>query len=157
MRPRPAAEGRPITWATFLGVRLDLIQLPQLLEVVLIAVRNRDRLTVLYVNAHCMNVTVRDAHYRSVLNRADVVYCDGTGVKLGARLLGIDVPERMTGADWIHDLARLAVRERLTLFLLGGVPGSADRAADALRSMYPGISIVGTLPGYGLMPQDIEA
>lgn len=134
--------------ATFLGVRIDLLSLGQLLDAVSRSAHQRRETTVLYVNAHCMNVAHADPAYRAILNRADIVYCDGTGVKLGARLLGIRIPARMTGADWIHDLARLAVREHLTLFLLGGEPGSAEEAASRLAVEQPDLRIVGTAPGF---------
>jgi N-acetylglucosaminyldiphosphoundecaprenol N-acetyl-beta-D-mannosaminyltransferase len=103
----------------------------------------------MYVNVHCLNVAQRDPAYARILADADLVYCDGTGVRLGARLARRPIPERMTGADWIHDLCRRAVRDGLRLFLLAGEPGVAESAAAALRVRYPGLQIVGTLPGYG--------
>jgi N-acetylglucosaminyldiphosphoundecaprenol N-acetyl-beta-D-mannosaminyltransferase len=54
----------------------------------------------------------------------------------------------MTGADWIHDLSRLAIREGLRLYLLGGVPGVAEEAAAALTIRHPGLQISGTASGY---------
>lgn len=142
--------------AIFLGVRIDLLSLAQLLDAVLWSVQQRRPVTVLYVNAHCMNVADADPSYRAILNRANVVYCDGTGVKLGARLLGIRIPARMTGADWIHDLAKLAAREHLSLFLLGGEPGSAEEAAARLVAEQPELRIVGTAPGFDVGSTTVE-
>jgi N-acetylglucosaminyldiphosphoundecaprenol N-acetyl-beta-D-mannosaminyltransferase len=102
----------------------------------------------MYVNVHCMNLHHDDLEYSSVLETADIVYCDGTGVRLGARIAGCMVPERLTGADWIADLCLLAQSESLSLFLLGGTPGVAQGAAQRLRARYPGIRIVGTASGY---------
>lgn len=56
----------------------------------------------------------------------------------------------MTGADWVHDLCRLAIRDGLSLFLLGGAPGSADEAARVLCGLYPGLRVAGTAPGYAV-------
>lgn len=114
------------------------------------SVQNRTRLTVMYVNVHSMNLQHDDCAYARVLEDADVVYCDGTGVRLAARLTGSPLPARMTGADWISDLCRAAVREGASLFLLGGAPGVADDAARILRNRFPGLQIVGAAPGYGL-------
>jgi N-acetylglucosaminyldiphosphoundecaprenol N-acetyl-beta-D-mannosaminyltransferase len=137
-------------------VRLDLLDLDELLSAVTRTARERSPLTVMYVNAHCMNVAHTDRDYAAILDRADIVYCDGTGVKLGARLLGIHVPARMTGADWIHDLACRAAREDLSLFLLGGAPGSAEEAAERLQADQPALRIAGTAPGFGVGPETIE-
>src|SRR6266496_1622771 len=94
-----------------LGVRIDRLQLPGLLGRVTEAAHRRVPTTVLYVNAHCMNVQYRDPAYHRILSHADIVYCDGTGVKLAAALTGQSIPERMTGADWIWDLAKVASQE----------------------------------------------
>ncbi|HZS93316.1 MAG TPA: WecB/TagA/CpsF family glycosyltransferase [Chloroflexota bacterium] len=104
-----------------------------------------------------MNVAYADRQYRDILNGADLVYCDGTGVRLGARIAGLTLPERMTGADWIDDLAGLAVRDGLSLFLLGGVPGSARDAAAVLTHRYPGLTVAGTADGYHLDSESIAA
>jgi N-acetylglucosaminyldiphosphoundecaprenol N-acetyl-beta-D-mannosaminyltransferase len=136
--------------ARLLGLPLDLLSLNELLSAVVRAVREGQSLTVMYLNVHCVNVAARDPAYSGALERADLVYCDGTGVKLGAQALGISVPQRMTGADWIHPLARLAAREDLSLFLLGGEPGSAEEAAARLQRENPGLRVAGTAPGFGV-------
>lgn len=110
---------------------------------------------MLYVNVHCMNVASRDPEYAAILDRADLVYCDGTGVRLGAWLSRQRLPARMTGADWIDDLCSLAVREQLSLFLLGGAPGTAEEAAIMLTRRHPELRIAGTAPGYNLSPATI--
>jgi N-acetylglucosaminyldiphosphoundecaprenol N-acetyl-beta-D-mannosaminyltransferase len=104
-----------------------------------------------------MNVSHSDSAYRDILERADVVYCDGEGVRLGAWLAGQSIPERMTGADWIEPLCALAVREDLSLFLLGGEPGVADEAATILRARHPGLRIRGTASGYSAGSAAIQA
>jgi len=139
-----------------LDVRIDRLHLSELLDRVLKAVRKREKTMVLYVNVHSMNIRRDNSVYADILERADIVYCDGVGVLLGARLAGRPLPERMTGADWIWDLCGLAVRENLSLFLLAGEPGAADEAAGILQARYPGLQIAGTLPGYDIGPQSIE-
>jgi N-acetylglucosaminyldiphosphoundecaprenol N-acetyl-beta-D-mannosaminyltransferase len=133
-----------------LGIRIDCLRLRALLDLVSLAAVRRVQLDVLYVNVHCMNVARRDREYAAILDSADMVYCDGTGVRLGARLARLPIPERMTGADWIHDLCRLAVRDNLALYFLGGSPGSAREAAELLTIRYPGLQVAGAASGYGL-------
>jgi N-acetylglucosaminyldiphosphoundecaprenol N-acetyl-beta-D-mannosaminyltransferase len=133
-----------------LGVRIDCHRLETLLNVVMSAVRAGSRISVMYVNVHSMNLQHEDPELAAVLAEANVVYCDGTGVRLAARLTGHSVPARLTGADWISDLCRAANRDGVTLFLLGGAPGVADEAARRLSGRYPGLRILGTASGYGL-------
>lgn len=143
-----SATGRPAI--RLLGVRVDCYRLESLLGAVTASIRARSRITVMYVNVHSMNLHHDDPKFAAVLEAADIVYCDGTGVRLGARIAGGGIPERMTGADWIVDLCRVASRESLSLFLLGGAPGVADGAAHLLRARNPGLQILGTASGYGL-------
>jgi len=150
---RPA----PIDAIRLLGVRIDAFRLDGLLAAVREALADGRRLTVLYVNVHCMNVAADDRRYAAVLDAADIVYCDGTGVRLGARLAGMHLPERMTGADWIDDLCRMAAREDLRLFLVGGEPGVAGAAAIRLKSRHPGLLVVGAESGYDAGPQVFRA
>lgn len=142
------AGHRPRRAITLLGVAIGAVRLSDVLERVSTAIARDGRLRVMYVNIHCMNVAARDPGYRRILNGADLVYCDGVGVRLGAWLAGRPLPARMTGADWIHDLARLAVRDGRSIFLLGGAPGVGERAATVLRVRHPGLTIVGALSGY---------
>jgi N-acetylglucosaminyldiphosphoundecaprenol N-acetyl-beta-D-mannosaminyltransferase len=138
------------------ALRIDLLRLPQVLELVREAIGSASRITVFYVNIYCMNLSRRHPDFRETLNQGDMVYCDGTGVRLGARLLGIDIPQRMTGADWIHDLCRLSVRDGLSLFFLGSAAGVAVEAASALRVRYPGIRIVGCEAGFEIGTETIS-
>jgi N-acetylglucosaminyldiphosphoundecaprenol N-acetyl-beta-D-mannosaminyltransferase len=121
------------------------------------AARSGPRQTILYVNAHCMNVQDRDPIYRRILAAADVVYCDGMGIVLAARLAGQEIPERMTGADWIQDLCRTAVEHDLSLSFLGGTEEAVHGAAAALRRRYPGLRILGERGGYDVGPEAIAA
>ncbi len=64
------------------------------------------------------------------LGRADLVYCDGYGVRLAARVLNLPVPHRMTGADWIWGLATLCELGGQSVYLLGSEPPIAREAAE---------------------------
>jgi N-acetylglucosaminyldiphosphoundecaprenol N-acetyl-beta-D-mannosaminyltransferase len=103
---------------------------------------------VMYVNAHVLNQSLEHPHLRTALNQADLVYCDGYGVRLAAKALEAQIPHRMTGADWIWDLAALCEAEGLSVYLLGSEPGYASEAADRLQARYPGLRIAGTHHGY---------
>jgi N-acetylglucosaminyldiphosphoundecaprenol N-acetyl-beta-D-mannosaminyltransferase len=131
-----------------LGIRVDSISRRGLIRSVEDFVASGSRSRVMYANAHVLNVAYHDSDLRRILNQADLVYCDGAGVKVGTRLLGYHLPERMTGADWIHDLCQACQETGMTLYLLGGEPGVAAAAAKVLTAHYPGLSVVGTHHGH---------
>ncbi len=123
-----------------LGVGVDPVDKAGLFDAVA-ALIARGHATVAYANVHVINTARGDAALRDFLVAADLVYCDGGGVRLGARLLGADLPPRMTGADWIWDLAARAEAEGWRVFWLGGEPGVAERAAARLRERHPRLAI----------------
>jgi N-acetylglucosaminyldiphosphoundecaprenol N-acetyl-beta-D-mannosaminyltransferase len=103
---------------------------------------------IMYVNAHVLNQSREDPGLRMALEQADLVYCDGYGVRLAAKALSTEIPHRMTGADWIWDLAALCEKQDSSMYLLGCDPGVAAQAGQRLRRAHPKLRIVGTHHGY---------
>jgi len=96
--------------------------------------------TVAYANVHVVNQALSKPTLAQFLHDVDLVYCDGNGVRLGARILGQDLPARMTGADWIWDLAA-AAEGRWRVFWLGGEPGVSATAVAKLKERHPALII----------------
>jgi N-acetylglucosaminyldiphosphoundecaprenol N-acetyl-beta-D-mannosaminyltransferase len=128
-----------------LGVGVDPLDLSALLDRVE-ELLHGGQATVCYANVHVLDCAWLDPPLRDFLNASDVCYCDGNGVRWGARLLGSRLPARMTGADWIWDLAARA-EGRWRLYWIGGRPGVAERAAAVLKSRHPALEI-GTDHGF---------
>ena len=131
-----------------LGVGVDPITIEELRTEIGRLARSGERGTVLNVNANCLNLLYRSPALREFFAAADVVFCDGSGVVLAARLLGKSLPARITYADWAWQLAAFAEEEGLSLFLLGAAPGVAQRAARRLLERHPGLRISGVGHGY---------
>jgi N-acetylglucosaminyldiphosphoundecaprenol N-acetyl-beta-D-mannosaminyltransferase len=137
-----------LTRVDVLGVGVDPLTVGDLHARLRRFVSGREHALVLSANAHLLNLCCGDKGLRAFLNGADVVFCDGFGVKLAARLLGRSIPERITYADWIWRLAALAEREGFSLYFLGARPGAARRAAERLKRRHPGLNIVGVHHGH---------
>lgn len=131
-----------------LGVRIHVLPLEMLLDLMMAAIRTDSRLLIGNVNVHAMNVAWRQPEFRNFLNEANVVFCDGFGVRLAARILGKPVPYRYTPPDWLPDLCTRCLQDDASLFLLGARPGVADEAASRLVAQFPRLRIAGTYHGY---------
>jgi N-acetylglucosaminyldiphosphoundecaprenol N-acetyl-beta-D-mannosaminyltransferase len=108
-----------------------------------------DRIRTAFVaNAHTLNLAWEDPAYREVLNDADVVFGDGTGVRLAARLKGVRMQDNLVGTDLLPALFASAGRSGLTCFLLGGGPGTVERAAARVEKDFHGVRVVGHHHGY---------
>jgi N-acetylglucosaminyldiphosphoundecaprenol N-acetyl-beta-D-mannosaminyltransferase len=131
-----------------LGVGVDPITVAELHAEIARLVRAGELGLVFNVNAHCLNLCYEDRKLRDALNSADIIFCDGAGVMLAARMLGRRIPVRITYAAWIWRLADFAAAEDFSLYFLGARPGVAQEGARRLRERYPGLRIVGVRHGY---------
>jgi N-acetylglucosaminyldiphosphoundecaprenol N-acetyl-beta-D-mannosaminyltransferase len=131
-----------------LGVGVDPITVDELHAEIARLVRDGRPSLILNVNVYCLNLSYEDAALRNSLNSADVLFCDGAGVMLAARMLGGRIPARITYAAWIWRLADFAAAEGFSLYFLGARPGVAQEAARRLRERHPGLRIVGVRHGY---------
>ncbi len=132
-----------------LGVRVDSLSQIEILEKITQVATAGERLLIAHANLRGLNLAYEKPWLKDFYNQqADLVYCDGMGVQLGALLSGKSIPERFTLADWIWNLAEVASRERISIFLLGNPPGVADKAALKLLERYPTLQIAGVQHGY---------
>lgn len=134
--------------ANVLGVNIDLIRLVDVLEMIRQVVSSRQRALITHVNVTGLHLAHENERFRQFLNSSDLVYCDGMGVMVGARLLGYNIPERFTLADWIEPLAGLAERNGFSLFFLGNPPGVAENAAPKLQECFPDLIVKGAHHGF---------
>lgn len=111
-------------------------------------IRQAGHALILNANVHCLNLAYRDKELRDLLNGAEIVFCDGAGVMLAARILGRRLPERITYADWMWQLAAFSASEAFSLYFLGGRPGVARKAAERLGERHPELRVAGIHHGH---------
>lgn len=131
-----------------IGTKLSLINKSELLKLIISRIQAGSRLVVGSGNIHSFNLAFKNRRLRRFLNHADVVRLDGAGLRLGARMLGVETPLRMTWADLGWDIAQLCESNELRIYFLGNKAGSAKKAAKTLLATHPGLNIVGCMNGY---------
>ena len=131
-----------------LGVHVGTQTIQELIDYIIASVEAGDRILLGYVNIHTINLAQQQHWFKDYLNRVNRTFCDGYGIKLGARLLGHHIPERYTPPDWLPKLASICTNNGYRMFFLGANPGVAEKAAHQLMSLFPQLNIVGTHHGY---------
>jgi N-acetylglucosaminyldiphosphoundecaprenol N-acetyl-beta-D-mannosaminyltransferase len=85
-----------------------------------------------------------EALAKSLIDDADLVVADGMPLIWASRLAGEPLPERVSGSSMVWSICEGASARGQPVFLLGGDPGVAERAADIFRGRYPKLEIAGT-------------
>ena len=141
-------NGTAPSTSSLFGLDIETAPPADLLRRIIGFAERREHRRVSYVNAHVLNESFGDDELRGALQRSDLVYCDGYGVRLAAKTIGIPVPHRMTGADWIWGVASLCEACGRSLYLLGSDAGAAQEAAATLKRWYPRLNVCGAHHGY---------
>ncbi len=100
------------------------------------------------VNPEFLVEARRNSAFRRVLRQADLPLADGVGITLAARLSGTPLRARVPGVDLVVRLAQESARQGWRPFFLGGAPGVARRAAEALRRRWPALRVAGWHAGH---------
>jgi N-acetylglucosaminyldiphosphoundecaprenol N-acetyl-beta-D-mannosaminyltransferase len=129
-----------------LGVSFDRIDLHAAVARILDRLDRGERTFVITANPEFVMLARRDADVARVAREADLVVPDGTGVAVGASLLGSALA-RVPGRLLVDLLVPALARRGASVFLLGAAPGVAERAADALRVRVPDMTIAGCYAG----------
>lgn len=128
-----------------LGTRFHKLKVYELIDYIVKAAKLENKTTVSNVNVRGMNFACKLPWYREFINKSDLVFCDGFGVLLGAKICGcqINSSHRMTCPDYIENLASACERENVSLFLLAGEPGIVNKAIVKLKRIAPNLKVEG--------------
>lgn len=126
------------------GVPIDAVDLPAAISRLRAAIGGGKLMQVSTINLDFLVRAQRDAAVKSIFHRSDLNLADGAPVVWLGRLLGMDMPGRVAGADLVPAAIRELAQSGARLFLLGGENGVASAAGSRLSQLYPGIAIAGT-------------
>lgn len=133
---------------SILGCRLDAIDADAATDAIMRFAREGAGAQIVTLGTEMVVHAQRDSRYREVINGCALSLCDTVGLLAVARSRGADLRERVTGVELIDHLCARAAKEGVAIFLFGGAPGIAERAAEELLRRYPALLIAGTRNGY---------
>ncbi len=99
-------------------------------------------------NSEMIMEAQRDLSLKLILNRGSLVVPDGAGVVLASRILGVALPEKVSGFDLVQECFKLSYHRPLRYFFFGGKPGVAEEAAASVKQLYTQVEISGCKNGY---------
>lgn len=94
---------------------------------------------------HIVKLT-KNQQFKVAYKKASLVVTDGRPVVFASKILGKSVPEIVPGSDLvpcIFDYYQEKLNKKLKVFLLGAMPGVAEKAASNINIKWPNVEIVG--------------
>lgn len=140
----PSPAGEPFPVVRLMGVRLHAATEDEVNQHIVRSARGGVGGIVITPNLDHLRRAVRDHGYRAMIEHASLSVPDGFPLVLASRIQGTPLPARVAGSDLISSLSAQAAGAGLSVFLLGGDPGTAERAGEVLRERHPGLVIAGT-------------
>ena len=131
-----------------LGCNVDRIGMDEALQKIEKFIQSGELNHIITLNAEIIYKAQGDPKLKEIINDADLVTPDGSGVVWASKHLNAPVPERVTGIDLTLKLAELASKKGWTFYFYGGAPLVAEAAAQNLQKKYKGLNIVGVCHGY---------
>ena len=130
---------------SLMGLDIDAMTEEQAVARVVDGTLNDEGGWVITPNLEYLREYQLDEEVRAAFDDAELVLPDGTPLLWASRLKREPLPARVAGSDLIWSLAHTAGRRGASLFLVGGSPGSAHRAAERLERECPGLRVEGTV------------
>ncbi|MDK2821295.1 MAG: N-acetylglucosaminyldiphosphoundecaprenol N-acetyl-beta-D-mannosaminyltransferase [Clostridia bacterium] len=131
-----------------LGNRVDSLTMDEAVDKIAEFIKEGKPHHIVTMNAEIAYQAYNNPQLQAVINRADLVTADGSGIVWAAKKLGKPVKERVTGIDLLKALANEGSKRGWRFYLYGAAPGVAAKAAKRLEQDYVGIKVVGTKNGY---------
>lgn len=135
------------------GIPFDDVTTAEAAEIALSLLKRDRSAYIVTPNPEIVLSARKNADFMAALTSADLIIPDGVGLVLASKIIGCPLANRIPGIDLASLLMEKLARMRGSVYLYGGKPGVALRAADAIVRNYPNLRVAGCRHGY-LSPEE---
>lgn len=132
----------------FFGLNLDLLTFEETLEKISKFIEAKEQVQHVDVNVAKLVYAQKDEQLRNIINSSPSVSVDGAGVVLGAKFLGINIPERVAGIDLMEKLIEYSSKKGYSVYFLGAEEDIVKRVSEIYGKKYPELKIAGYKNGH---------
>lgn len=147
----------------FFGVNLDLVTMDETLEKISNFIETKQHVQHVVVNVAKLVYAQKDEQLREIINSCPLINVDGAGVIVGAKFLGINIPERVTGIDLMEKLIDVASKKSYGIYFFGAKEEIVEQVVSIYKEKHPNLKVSGYRNGYyteedeAQIVQDIKA
>lgn len=130
------------------GLQIDPLTMGETIKRIEELIRQSNPAQHVVVNVAKLVMANEDAELRNIINSCDIVNADGQGIVFGAKLLGINIPERVAGIDLFENLVEVASKKGYRLYFFGAKEDIVREVVFVFRNKFKGLQIAGFRNGY---------
>jgi N-acetylglucosaminyldiphosphoundecaprenol N-acetyl-beta-D-mannosaminyltransferase len=140
-----------------LGVSFTCAGFSNILETINDAIVKREKCYISITNTESLYHARRIASHCEYINHARYSCCDGIGVVLAGKILGLNIP-RIHGPDLMLKCCEQGMQKGWRHYFYGGKEGVPKLLVEKLTAMFPGLITAGTYspPFRPLKPEEDE-
>lgn len=142
------AEAKRSSRIGICGLPVDNVTMDVALDTMMERLHTRTRTRLFFLNADCVNISYRDPSYRQAVRQGDLVFADGSGMRLAGRAFGTPIVDNVNGTDFFPLACERLAGSGHRVFLLGARPGVAQKVRAWMKRHHPGVEICGVHHGY---------
>lgn len=101
--------------------------------------QTQHNLFIVTANPEIVDYAQQDTEYRALVNSADYVVADGTGVVMASKLLQTPLKERVPGIELMEVCLNIANEQHQKVFLLGAENEVVKAAYARLKAQFPNV------------------
>lgn len=133
-----------------LNTYVNDLTLNEAVDALMQCIRAKTSAYVVEVNVDVVVKMESDPELRAITNRAAFTFVDGQPLIWVAKWYRRPLKAKISGSDLVPALLQQAAREGRSVFILGGMEDTAQKAAKNVEKDYPGIVVAGALsPSWG--------
>lgn len=132
----------------FFGINLDVLTFGETIEKISGFIDKRHQVQHVVVNVAKLVYAQKDNKLKNIINSCPLINVDGAGIVLGAKMLGINIPERVAGIDLMEKLIEKSVEKGYRIYFFGAEEDVVKKVVDVYSEKYPKLQIAGYRNGY---------
>lgn len=138
------------------GIPFSKLNMKDTVKYLTEAVQSGQPHQVITANPIMVMTAMEDPSYKNMMQSAEIIVPDGSGIVWAAQVGGNPLTERVTGFDLVHELLKIGENYRWKFYLLGSTQEVIQEAAKRLQNQYPAAIIAGCRDGFFGPDQDDE-
>ena len=112
-------------------------------------IQNEQKTFIITANPEILMLGEQNEEFDKILmDEKTCIVADGIGVIKGAKMLGINIPERIAGVELSEHLIEYCNINKRSMYLFGATKEVIEKMKEKLKKEFPNVNLLGAQDGY---------